>query len=211
MSNETSGDHSFLLCELAAILAMLASAPMAAAQTGTPQAATPKTCQETTHPAERGSRERITYEHVYGNKLISIGAFSPTRITWLDDEHYIQRESSGWQKFSARTGDSSPWYDADELAKALVQIPNVSESDAQRLATGAWIAFLPSKNIVVFRLGERLIRIQLDGSKTAVVENVPADIELTTLSPTGSALAFIRKNELWVADFEATDGAAVDT
>ena len=203
MRNEPSGDHSFLLCELAAILAMLAVAPMAAAQTVTPPAATPEAASDATKPSALGSRESITYDHVYGNKLISIGAFSPTRITWLDDEYYIQRESSGWKKVAARTGDSSPWYDVDQLAKVLAQIPDVSESDAQRLAPGAWIEFLPSKNIVVFRLGERLIRIQLDGSNIAVVEDVPADIELTTLSPGGSALAFVRKNELWVVDFEA--------
>ncbi len=203
MRNETSGDHSLLLCELAAILTMLAVAPMAAAQTVTPQATTPQAEPDVTKPSAPGSRESITYDHVYGNKLISIGAFSPTRITWLDDEYYIQRESSGWKKVAAKTGDSSPWYDVDHLAKVLVQIPNVSESDAQRLAPGAWIEFLPSKNIVVFRLGERLIRMHLDGSNIAVVEDVPADIELTTLSPGGSALAFVRKNELWVVDFEA--------
>ena len=203
MSNDHSGDHSFLLCELAAILAMLASAPLAAAQTVTEKAAIPETSPDATKPSGQVSREPITYDHVYGNRLISIGAFSPTRITWLDDEFYIQRESSGWKKVAAGTGDSSPWYDVDALAKALAQIPNVSEADARRLAPGAWIEFLPSKKIVVFRLGERLIRIQLDGSQIAVVEDVPSDIELTTLSPTGSALAYIRENELWVADFEA--------
>lgn len=203
MSHENSGDHSFLLCELAAILAMLAAAPMAAAQTSTDQSAKPETAADATNPIGSGSRETITYDHVYGHKLISLGAFSPTRITWLDDEHYIQRESSGWKKVAAKTGDSSPWYDVEKLAKALVQIPQVSEAEAERLALGAWFEFLPSRSLVVFRLGERLIRIQLDGSNIAVVENVPADIELTTLSPIGNALAYVRKNELWVVDFDA--------
>ena len=197
MSNENSGDHCFLLCELAAILAMLASAPIAAAQ---PPAQ--EETQEAAEPSQTGVRQRITYDHVYGSKRIQIGGFSPTRITWLDDENYIQRESSGWKRVSAETGDSRPWSDVEELTKALSQIPNVSESDAKRLVAGAWIEFLPSKRIVVFRLGERLIRIDLDGSNTAVVEGVPADIELTALSPTGSGLSFVRKNELWVADFE---------
>ena len=203
MSNENSGDHSFLLCELAAILAMLAAAPLAVGQPVIEQAVMPKTSPEAKESAEPSLRESITYEHVYGNKLISIGAFSPTRITWLDDECYIQRESDGWQKVSANSGDSELWYDAAALAKVLVQIPHVLESDAQRMAAGAWIEFLPGKNIVVFRLGQRLIRIQLDGSNVSVVEDVPTDIELTTLSPTGSGLAYIRKHELCVVDFEA--------
>jgi len=202
MSNQNSGDHSFLLCELAAILAMLASAPMAAAQSRT-AATQPETTHETAKPVAAVTRELITYDHVYGNKKISIGGFSPTRITWLDDEFYILRENSGWVKVAAKTGDTSPWYDVEVLKQGLLQVPDIKESDADRLSKGAWIESLPSQGIVVFRIGERLIRSRLDGTAIAVVEGVPADVELTTLSPTGSGLAFVRKNELWVADFEA--------
>jgi hypothetical protein len=163
MSNQNSGDHSFLLCELAAILAMLASAPMAVAQNRTQPTVPPESSQDKSTPAELGMREPITFDHVYGNKRISIGAFSPTRITWLDDEFYIQRESSGWEKVSAKTGDAGPWYDVDLLKQGLSQVTGVSESDAERLASGAWIESLPSQGIVLFRLGERLIRSRLDG------------------------------------------------
>jgi dipeptidyl-peptidase-4 len=202
MSNQNSGDHSFLLCELAAILAMLASAPMAAAQNRPESKDPPETKQDTASEVEPATREAITYDHVYGQKRISIGAFSPTRITWLDDEFYIQRESVGWEKVSAKTGAVVPWYDVSLLKQGLSQVAEVSESDAERLANGAWIESLPTKGIVVFRIGERLIRSRLDGTDVAVIEGVPADIELTTLSPTGSGMAFVRKNELWVADFE---------
>ena len=37
------------------------------------------------------SREPITYDHVYGSKRISLGGFPSTRVTWIDDDHYIQR------------------------------------------------------------------------------------------------------------------------
>jgi len=203
MSNQNSGDHSFLLCELAAILAMLASAPMAAAQNRTASTALPESAQNAARSIESAPRQPITYDHVYGNKKISIGGFSPTRITWLDDEFYILRENSGWVKVAAKSGDASPWYDVEILKQGLLELPDIKESDADRLSNGAWIESLPSQGIVVFRIGERLIRIQLDGSNPAVVDGVPADVELTTLSPTGSGLAFVRKNELWVADFEA--------
>ncbi len=82
MKNEDSNDHSFLLCELAAILAVLASAPMAAAQT----AAEPTATTETVKQTSQGSRQPITYDHVYGSKRLSIGGFAPTRMTWLDDD-----------------------------------------------------------------------------------------------------------------------------
>ncbi len=203
MSNHNSSDHSFLLCELAAILAMLASAPMAAAQNQPESNDLPETAHDAAKPIEPATREPIGYDHVYGSKKISIGGFSPTRITWLDDESYILRETSGWVRVAAKTGDTTPWYDTEILKQGLLQLAGMKESDAERLSHGAWIESLPSQGIVVFRLGERLIRSRLDGTEIAVVEGVSADVELTTLSPTGSGFAFVRKNELWVADFEA--------
>lgn len=199
MRNEHSNAHTFLLCELAAILAVLASAPMAAAQADVHQEATEADASKKT-PV--GSRQHLTYEHVYGNRRISVGGFAPTRMTWIDDEHYIQRESGGWQQISAKSGIGIPWYEPDKLSRALQQIPDVSEADAKRLSAGAWIEHLATERIVVFRMKERLLRASLDDATVSVIDGVPTDVELTTLSPTGSAMAFIRGNELWVADFE---------
>lgn len=149
------------------------------------------------------SREPITYDHVYGSNRISLGGFPSTRVTWIDDEHYIQRESSGWQKVNAKNGESSAWYNKELLATALQKIEGVSESDAKKMADGGWIESLNEKRIVVYRQKERLIRTTLDGTETAIVSGMPTEIELTSLSPTGSGLAFIRGNELWVADFQS--------
>jgi len=193
MPSAPGSDRSFLLCELATILAVMASVPVVADEPAK-QA-----------PASSGtdSREPITFDHVYGSKRITIGGFSPFRITWIDDENYIRRESSGWQIVHARTGDSSPWYDKATLAAALQKIDGILEADANRMAGGGWIESLPGKRIVVFRQKERLIRMTLDGTDTAIVEGVPTELELAALSPTGSGLAFVRSDELWVADFES--------
>ena len=177
---------------------MLASSPLAIGQDSSSEVP-----QETSPGTRTDVRESITYDHVYGNRRISVGGFSPTRITWLDDESYIQRDSDGWGKYSAKSGDRRPWYDATQLAGALLRVPNLSDADARRMAGGAWIAFLPKERLAVFRAGSRLIRASLDGADLAVVDNVPTDMELTTLSPTGSGLAFVHSNELWVADFTA--------
>jgi dipeptidyl-peptidase-4 len=185
--------RSFLFRVFAAVLTTLVNVQLLADErsTGTPNA------QGT------ASREPITWDHVYGAKRISLGGVSSTRVTWIDDEHYIQRESSGWQNVSARTGESSAWYDREVLSAALQKIEGVSESDARKMADGSWIESLNEKRIVVFRHKDRLIRITLDGAEVAIVSGVPTEIELTTLSPTGSGLAFIRGNEVWVADFQS--------
>lgn len=197
MSDNSSSDHSFLLCELAAILAMLASTPMAVAQDRQTDVAPGP-------PSTNGDieREPVTYDHVYGRKRISVGGFSPTRITWIDDDHYIQRDSAGWMRYSAQSGESQPWYDTDRLAAELQTVPDISTVDAKRMAGGAWVEFQPRLRLVVYRVGSRFIRIHLDGTELAIVDGLPEDIELTTLSPNGSAVAFVSNNELWVADFD---------
>jgi dipeptidyl-peptidase-4 len=184
------------MCELAAILTVLASLPVVA------QAGDPVHRPEPDQVQEEGGRQPITYEMVYGPQRLTIGGFVPFRITWLDDEHYIRRESSGWQRYSAETGSAEAWYDVSKLAESLHAIDGISVDDARRLAAGGWMEMLPDRRLVVFRHQDRLIRISLDGGAAAVVAPVPPELELASLSPTGTGLAWVSKDELWAADFE---------
>ncbi len=191
MQSDSAYDRSFLLCELAAVLAVMASAPLAAAEPIPSEALTGQTSE----------REPITFEHVHGSKKLSIGGYPSTRITWLDDDRYLVRESTGWNLISAETGAPTEWYDKKTLSAALEKLDDVSAAEAQSMADGGWSESLNSKRIVVFKHKDMLIRITLDGTEPAVVRGMPESIELTTLSPTGSGVAFIHKDELWVADF----------
>jgi|GEM_PF-41151 len=179
-------------------------------QADTGAGAAPETdSQQTSEPSSStsndstASREPLTWEHVYGKKRLSLGGSSPLRITWLDDKSYIERESKGWVQVDAATGTRSPWYDADALATALKSVASLSDEEAKKLATGGWMEFLPSQRLVVFRIKDQLIRMSLDGGEPVIVGSVPENLELATMSPTGSGVAFIYRDELWVADFQA--------
>lgn len=151
---------------------------------------------------DSGTREPLTWDHVYGAKRLSLPTASPVRLTWRDDESYLQREAEGWRKIDAKTGSSSAWYDEDRVFSSLRLIEGISETDARRMAAGEWMDFLPDKSLAVFRTADRLIRVSLQTAETAIVLGVPAEIELTALSPTGNALGFVQSNEVWVADFD---------
>jgi dipeptidyl-peptidase-4 len=193
MHQEHLPDRGLAICEIAAILAMLSSVSLisdhAAAQD--------------TNGGVAATQQPLTYELVHGDKRISLGGPSPAQITWLDDDRYLQRKSDGWKVTQAATGEESDWYDKGKLAISLQKIEGVSSAEAQAMAEGSWLEVDQKNEIVVFRSGDRLIRIRLDGTESAVVNGVSSGIELTTLSPTGSGLAFVRQNELWVADFTA--------
>ena len=190
MQPDSTHDRPFFLCELAAILAVMATAPLVA----------PASAQEDKAP-ENGPREAISYEHVYGSRRLSLGGFPADRIQWLDDDRYLHRSVNGWMAITAESGEEASWYNQANLAAALQRIEGVTESNAILMAEGGWIDVLNEERIVVFRDKERLIRITLEGNDVAIVEGVPATLELSSLSPTGSGLAFIRDNELWAADF----------
>jgi dipeptidyl aminopeptidase/acylaminoacyl peptidase len=154
-----------------------------------------------TSDIESAKREPLTWEHVYGKKRISLGGSSPLRITWLDDASYIERESQGWVKVDAATGTRAPWYDAVELAAGLKAAVRLSDEEAEKLAAGGWMEVLPSQRLVVFRIKDQLIRMSLDGGEPALVSGVPQNLELATISPIGSGVAYVYRDELWVADF----------
>ena len=191
MHQESPPERSFALCEIAAILAMLSSASLMASNANAQEA----------NGVAATVQQPLTYGLVHGDKRISLGGPSPTQITWLDDDRYLQRKSEGWKVTDAASGAESDWYDKAKLAAGLRKIDGLSSLEAETMAEGGWLEVDQKRGIIVFRKGETLIRIRIDGSDPAIVQGVSSGIELTTLSPTGSGLAFVIQNELWVADF----------
>lgn len=152
---------------------------------------------------DRSTREPLTWDHVYGAKRLALPAAAPVRLTWLDDKSYLQREAEGWRRIDAKTGTRSTWYDEVRVCSALQAIEGVTEADARRMAAGDWLDFLPQKSLAVFRTDNRLIRVALQTAETAMVSDVPSEIELTALSPAGNALGFVHANNVWIADFDS--------
>ena len=110
-----------------------------------------------TSQAQSGAKEPITFDHVYGEKRLSLGGGPPQRLTWIDDESYIQRDGNGWVKISAKSGEKAPWYDTAKLADALKTQAGIEAEEAKKLAAGGWLEFSAKKRLAVFRTKDRLI------------------------------------------------------
>lgn len=151
-----------------------------------------------------GQREPLTWEHVYGSQRIVLPNATPLRVTWLDENSYLQRDADGWQKVAAATGVRSAWYDAGAVSAALMTIDGLGEAEAKRLASGDWLEVLPHQRVAVFHWGDCLIRVSLDTGALTIVRGVPAALELPVVSPVGNAVAFVLNNDLWVADFDTS-------
>ncbi len=183
--------HTMILCELAAILSVLAGSPLLAAGTGPQESST------------ADDPKAITFEHVYGPDKITVGGRPMPPVKWLDEDHYIQKTPSGWKKTHAASGTATDWYNAEQLKLALLKLSDVTQEEATRMAEGDWLTIDESSRRAVFRDKQRFIQIGLDGTDAKICDGVPEKIELTSLSPMGNALAFVSADELWCADFEA--------
>lgn len=179
-----------ILCELAAILSVLAASPLLAENAAPGDA---KSAADEPQP--------ITYEHVYGKERITIGGRPMPKVTWVDADHYILKTPTGWKKTHAASGVQSDWYDASKLKAGLLTVEGVTDQEAIRMSGGDWLAVDEASGRAVFRDGSRFISIQLDGTQSRIVSGVPEKTELVMPSPAGDALAFVSADELWVADF----------
>ena len=162
------------------------------------------------------SREPITWDHVYGVDRISFADSKGPSITWISDSKYITQTATGWTLVNASTGEESRWYDKLQLASGLRTIEGITEAHALQMSEGAWRHLLHERQLAFFEHNGQWIRISLDGTEIATVAGIPQNAELASVNPTGTAIAFVSDNDLWVADFSTrkvvrltTDGSNV--
>lgn len=144
--------------------------------------------------------QRLTWDHVYGRKKVVVRDPAPKKFQWLDDRYLLQRDFN-WQKIDADTGESQPYYDAQQLKRRLIEA-GVSIDNAETIADGDWTLHDATCQTCVFHARQELVRCRLDGTDVRTVSGLPEHVELLTLSPTGNACAFVSANDLWCADFD---------
>ena len=145
----------------------------------------------------------LTWRHVYGRERIIIRDPAPQDFVWLDETTLLRQESS-WEKIDAVTGKSTPFYDAKRLHECLTASA-VTEQEAKEITDGHWTLHHPQKRVCVLQSNQRLIHTDLDGNRVAVVDGLPENMELLTLSPTGDVCVFVADNNLWCADFSSKE------
>ena len=145
--------------------------------------------------------QRLTWDHVYGRKRIVIRDPAPRNFQWLDDRVLLRQEFH-WETVNADTGEVQPYYDVDRLRRQLLAA-GIAGANAAAIADGDWTMHDSSCATCVLHSKQRLIRCRLDGSGVKSVDDLPEQIELLTLSPTGNACAFVSEDNLWCADFDA--------
>jgi dipeptidyl aminopeptidase/acylaminoacyl peptidase len=177
-------------------------------------------------PENRIFNKPITYESVYGSggRLRSRSASgldlngSPiSGLNWLEDgEHFLQVKDGALRKVHALTGRSQPFHDSKKLAEALKAVPTFDPDTAQSLARATELHLNPQHTGALFEHDDDLYYCHLGGPKVVRLTATPGNKELSSFSPNGKLVAFVRDRNLYVVDVATqteraltTDGSAV--
>lgn len=152
---------------------------------------------------QTGSRQAITWDHVYGPNRIRATDRAPGGFQWLNDSELLVRSGSGWTRQDARTGTSTPLFDSARLKQALQSVDGVDVAAAGNMVAKGWQMLDSAASTAVYRHEDRLVRVSFADYSVASVSGLPGQVELMTLSPLGNGVAFVSENDLWVADFDA--------
>jgi dipeptidyl aminopeptidase/acylaminoacyl peptidase len=169
-------------------------------------------------PEDRVFNKPITFETLYGSGRPPNFVGAPiSGLTWLDDgAHYLQVKDGRLHKVNAVSGRSLPLFDADKLAAGLATLPTIGKQTAQTFARSSFMRMNPQRTGAVFEHDSDLYYCNLDGTGAVRLTKTPGGKELTSFSPDGKFVAFIRDNNLFVVDLATrteraltTDGSAL--
>ena len=140
-------------------------------------------------------------------KRLNFNGSSPGNLKWISDSNYYiqskfdRKTNTGvLLKVDARTGDSSPLFDAEKMEKALAGAKGIGASDAKKLSHQFAYELNGSQTGVLLNFGNDLYYYQLEADSAVRLTNGPDEEKGEDFSPDGRLVAFIRKGNLYVVD-----------
>jgi dipeptidyl-peptidase-4 len=155
-------------------------------------------------PEKRTFHKRIDLDMLLGKKeMPNLSGTPMADITWLDaGEHFLQRKEGQLWKVHAVSGRAQPQPVPDEakIEAALASLPTIDRKAARQIARRAVDEAPDGKKGRVFQHGDDLYYYFLDGSKAVRLTHSVGAKELVSLSPNEQYVAYVRANNLYVAD-----------
>lgn len=146
----------------------------------------------------------LTLEDIYHPEDARDFSGSPASgFRWLDDTHYLwpkRRPEGGveWLRIEAATGRSEQFFDAGQMERALAKLPGVDPNRAAGLAHRRSMTWNVDLTSCLFEIDEDLYLYTLGADELVRLTDGGGDEELATFSPSGTHVAFVRDNDLFV-------------
>jgi dipeptidyl aminopeptidase/acylaminoacyl peptidase len=164
-------------------------------------------------PEERQLNKPIIFEAVYGSvPALNFTGNPVSRLTWLGDgEHFLQVKEGRLRKVHAPTGRSEPFHDPARLARGLAALSTIGSHTASTMAEGIGFTMNPQRTGSLFDHDNDLYFCKFDGSGGVRLTHTPGREELTSFSPDGKFVAFVRDHNLYVVDLATQTERALTT
>jgi dipeptidyl-peptidase-4 len=157
-------------------------------------------------PALRAQEKLLTIDDIYDPvKRVNFSG-TPVSAQWLKDGvHYItaSRERNAFprlQKIDARTGKSTPFYDAAKMEAAFAALSGLSKDAARRLANQTSYQMNSDESAVLINSANDLFYYEFGSANAVRLTNNPEAEVGESFSPDGRMVSFIRNNNLYVED-----------
>jgi hypothetical protein len=165
---------------------------------------------------DRTKDRRLSYDDVHGSGRVNLSGSPISGLSWVDDEHFLQRKGDQTLKVHARTGRYEPHTSAsnEALVERLASLPTFDAKSAADIARRHFSRATSTDDAPAGRVFEHegdLYYAALDGSNAVRLTSSPQKEELPTLSPDGEFVAYVRDNDLWVVDIATATERALTT
>jgi len=158
--------------------------------------------------ASHAQQKLLTIDDIFDpEKKVDFTGSTPTGLRWLKDgTHYLQSEIAGdagarrLLKVDAVSGQATPFFDSEKMARAFSSLPGVSAEDAHKLTQRRTYDLNPAESAVLINFADDLFYYELNGDKAVRLTN-SAEAEVgEEFSPDGKMVSFIRGGNLFVVD-----------
>jgi dipeptidyl-peptidase-4 len=155
----------------------------------------------------------ITFETIYDpNERVSFRGSPVWGLTWLEDsEHYLQVRDGRQYKVHAESGRSVLFFDPNELAKGLMNLPTIDQKTAESISKQTRLKMNPARTAVLIDHENDLYYCSLDGKTAVRLTSSPEQEELSSFSPDGKFVAFVCDKNLYVVDIATQTERALTT
>jgi len=147
----------------------------------------------------------LTLDDIYDpGKRVSFSGTPSPEITWIDATHYARSQSErgggDWLKVDAASGSETPLFDAARMEAALARLPGVGSDEARRLSRSRALTFNAAHTAAVVTIADDLYAYGFDDGRAIRLTNAPGPEEHVSFGPDSRTVAFVRANNLFVAD-----------
>jgi dipeptidyl-peptidase-4 len=138
-----------------------------------------------------------------GDKPLSLEGDPVSEIHWLDDERYLITKrgpnSESLVEVQAQTGRIRQMQSPGDIEKALAKIDSIGQANAAKAAAGR-VTLNPAKDAFLVNFSDDLYVARTDGSSAFRLTSSPGKEETPKFSPDGKWVAYVRGDNLCVAD-----------